>query len=222
MKRWISCFIILVIVMSTCSTALAEEFEVRNGIRFGMTVSEVKLAEGNQHLLRSDWKKEKYNNSLRYWYLTLAGIDGSSLKYTFDLESDLLCEIVYSFEADTTNNSQQHVMNQLSALYTDLLAKYGEPLHNCDGDYFASCTDEFATRIQSLQTSSSSKLLAYVEWLVPYDSYWVVIDLVGYGTGYPRIDSYHYFLAYKIVSNETVMELLLLEYDREVQRDNDL
>lgn len=212
-----SAYSIILCLILFCSLAYAEVFSVRNNICFGMSVDEVKAAEGNLDILRWDWTGEKYHNSLEYWYLPIAGIEGSSLEYKFDLESDLLYEIVYAFETNEAEKEKKHVLEQMIYLYNYLTDKYGEPLHDGDGGLFPSCTDEFSMHIGSVKTGICT-ISAYAEWLIPYEDYWVVVDLVTYGTGYPKIDSYQVFLAYKQVSNEIVDRALQDYNDEQVER----
>ena len=132
MKKYLVLVLGLILVLSICCFACAEEdysylnpncpFEIRNGIRFGMTVDAVNTLENNQ--LQEDIAISTYDEMYDTTWSTevaLGGLDGYELNYHF--KNDSLVAIEYFFKypkAYSQKNYREYSMNDIFNLQSYL------------------------------------------------------------------------------------------------------
>lgn len=197
MKKIIS--LLLVIACFVSGSALAEtdikiiddEFEIRSGIRYGMTIAEAKEIEDKNGIECEDM--EYSTGEITYVNISIAGIPNSRLSfygngfdvdkyfdYILNNESPMeyveeyinttpLAMIEYDFGGKGTADQAKAVF---SIMNESLTSKYGEPF-----------TTDFNSRL-SIETVNSfldkyNDLDAFSEWLVKYQDCYVLISLTA-------------------------------------------
>lgn len=199
---------ICIIIILCCSHAKgyveSERFSIRNGITFGLSIEEVKSIEeknGNANLLRID-----NEDLINYWYLNIAGYEGCSVDYRFS--NNALYEIDYCFSADGRNYTQTYALNTVKDLYISLQKKYGDAGHNGDGIVYSIISDVFGYTVYD--KTGMHKLVAYAEWLLPYESDYMVIDLYvdSFGSTFSKTKTYTAYLNYRMVDKEKMEEII--------------
>ena len=119
----ILCLIMLVIALSPCQFALAEEFSVRGGIKFGMTKDEVIHLETDNGTPRDKLKIDDEENKISYGNIEVANIPGSFGYYYF--EDDKLFRITYTLRGhgdyistlDTVSEDYENIDSYLTSTY---------------------------------------------------------------------------------------------------------
>jgi len=129
MKKAVSIFLVLTILMASIWGASAEEFTIHSGTTFNMTIDEVIEAEktaGFSPKRESGGSKETFyfckgKHSDEYVYVKgqIAGQQDSRIIYHFDNETGILNAAVYTFYYSGTKVYQ--------TLRNTLINKYGEP-----------------------------------------------------------------------------------------------
>lgn len=198
MKRIIA--LLLVIACFVSGSALAEtdikiiddEFEIRSGIRYGMTMAEAKEIEDKNGVECSNM--EYSTGGITYENISIAGIPNSWLRFSgngFDYEKYFdyilndespmeyleeyintapLAMIEYNFGGIGTADQAKAVFSIMNG---SLISKYGEPF-----------TTDFNSRLSIETTSFLDKyndLDAFSEWLVKYQDCYVLISLIANG-----------------------------------------
>ena len=151
MKKAISFFIIItMLVICSIGNSFADDFSVRNGIQFGMSVDEVKqieksngMPDDNIYLDGLDYLKTCYQ--VGYKNTSVAGVNNIDVIYTFNKDTKILEHIKYQLGVDSTEEANS-AYNSMAKSLTD---KYGEPRH----------------------TDTAS----YNEWIVDFDDYSIII-----------------------------------------------
>lgn len=195
MKKLISILLILsIITVGIVGNALADDFSVRNGIHFGMTVDEVKALEKNNGVAEEDIYLDKFNGDYYCVGLntSIAGIDDSRLLYQFDPETNLLVEFRYML--GPYKISKDLAWEYFQTVLQSLMDKYGEPLHSSttDGAIFPIVSE-------TMQGAALDFNVTYYEWLVDFGDYYILIDAYNGDSGYGSTGSY---VGYKYVSKE--------------------
>ena len=173
MKKAISILLVLSVIICGIGSAIAEDFSVRNGIQFGMSVDEVKKIEKDNGLDDNDMYLDGLSNDGTWYqvaYITsIAGIEDSRVIYKFDKDSKKLAAIDYNLGS---NLDDETALSLLLLMKQNLADKYGEPIHSSytDGTVFPIVSDILMTA-QSLLAGTE-----YYEWLVKHEDYYVLID----------------------------------------------
>ena len=218
MKQIISILLTAILLLGCCVSALAEEFQLRNGIMFGDTLEAVKSKET---LTIQSSSVDKTNN---VWFDgKIAGMDGS-VRFDFDEETGKLTEMLYSFKTRSTKDS---VDSEYSTLYQSLVRKYGNPLGNTGGNMHLITGEaiESAATIIALYMiiGGTGDFRDYDEWIVDCGSYNVKIDLISY---YYRTKDYDYTygnkLSYHYYTNEDYLSAIQDKLNENAAIDNDL
>lgn len=190
MKKTITIFLIFsVLLTSMFGGAFAQEFTVRNGICFGMSIEEVKQNEEGKPFepLPEDYNYEQEEifydegeNQLYYMgFKSIAGIsseayDGANIIYKF--LADKLYYIEYRFNV----YSETNVSNSYVELRKNLIDKYGEP-YNSEVNHISKVSTECIQRM--LAVPDFYTIVQVDEWLAAYENYYVVIDEVVWSDG---------------------------------------
>ena len=163
MKRLYLLFLVIVL-LCTVGMATADSFTMRNGIQFGMTVSEVNKLET---MPRS---KKTISSVYFYGYGKIAGIKNSGVEYHFEKKKLKGVEIHFD---DLHKKSKYAVIQDYSDINALLQGKYGEPIGNKNGHSSALRGYEFET---FMQYYTLWKSMDYEEWLLQIDGGYVKID----------------------------------------------
>ena len=112
MKRVTSLVLVCILLFGCLSGAIAEDFQLRNGIQFGDDLETVKSKET---LTIQDGSTDKTN---KVWFDgKIAGIEGS-VRYDFDEETGKLIEMLYIFDETTSKDT---VDSNYTTLYHTIL-----------------------------------------------------------------------------------------------------
>lgn len=215
MKKLISLLIAMIITVGSMSvfaetTVMEDDFSIRNGIKFGMTVEEVREIEEGE-VSGNTVEVEIYNSSLMgtvkkvgYHKESIAGIpctgNGENLMYYFNINSGLLEEIGYWYGYYDSASGKEYY----NELYNLMCEKYGNPLHDNDGKLFDIITNAFVNYFLFSSGGSSPKI-RYAEWLKEFNDTWVVVDVVlnEMTAGKPEL-----VVGYRSVSKEEMTKLV--------------
>ena len=237
MKKAISILLTLAVLMlCTANIALADDFSVRNGIHFGMTVDEVKATEqengvlaenihyeGNpsselstDFIMSSEFEALLESNQpidvnpdgsyqITYTGISVAGVENSNIIYSFTKVPRSLEEIQYSFETNEDDSNADSIFARIAQSMTE---KYGNSVHSSETDniIFPLCSTALKSSLDTVSFGWSSPI-KYNEWLLDYDSYYVIIDETRYSE---KIGSKLYQrceLSYKYISGEEIEAL---------------
>ena len=211
-------FVALIVSLSTLliSCANTEEFSLRNDIHFGDSVETVKEKE----TMDIDYVSEY---TVRSEYGTIAGIDDSYVKYSFD--DDKLFEIFYVLGITLDKNNLEDNYN---TIYDSLVKKYGKPLYSNseNGQYIIQTsvfdTVEYALHVYPNESNTFNHLLDYKEWVIKCNGYNVKIDLSGqyYGKD-DEICGIGLSVGYKMFTNED-LEIATKEKEEQEKEEQEL
>lgn len=227
MKKLISFILAITLALSmVAAMAEEEEFSVRNGIKFGMTPDEVKAIEAELGSpLKSEDSDPVYKGTdytLDYWYVPVAGYEGTAIYYYF--KDNALFEIVYHFNANSElSTTKDGALKIARDIYQGLADKYGEADEDGSGIYYDVPSYEFR---RALTAPYDLEIAAYSEWLKKIKDGYLTIDLFVRGDGYPKIDRYTTTLAYHKSTTEEVESKIesekQAEEEKQKQRNSDL
>lgn len=207
MKKVITVLLVLSIIICGIGSAMAEDFSVRNGVKFGMTEEEVlkiEIENGTTHYESKDLGTKFHY--LDCFQLSIAGFDKSGIWYIFNKKTNKLDDIEYFF----LNTS---VFSELADM---LREKYGEPLNSSftngkvweSPSYRMSCAVKYPQKLQ------------YYEWIVPFDDCYTLIDVMYYVEyEYGIVLDPHLFITYKYLEKSEVEKLI---NQQEEEKDRDL
>lgn len=191
MKR-ITALTLAIVVVFVCCTANAEsvydkEFSIRNGIKYGISMDEIKNIEiqnGNMILNVDELGVEQFfGNDVEFVVATELAGNASSVIYWAD-DNHVLKEFQYWIPYVS-----------YSTMEKSLVEKYGQPLTKNE-------KIPFQTRIMTLYENSSSaspKQTGYASWIVFYNDCCVVIEILGFDSVYVKN---HVNINYYLVSHE--------------------
>lgn len=171
MKKRILILVISILVLSIINSAIADEFTLRNGVKFGDSMDDVKSKET---LNLSSFSGDTF---LRYEG-TLAGISGGMLFYHFDSELKLN-DVEYRY----SGLLEREIKEYYPLLLQGLEDKYGAPLENKDGTMYPITTGALETidfYVALGKQRGDAGYDDYAEWVVDVDDYYVKIDLISY------------------------------------------
>jgi len=231
MKRFLA-FALTVALLLNASFSLAEgsfskqegDFSLRNGLRFGMSVEEVRSLEKDYGTStdgtinppeRENLNPTGYLKMLKYWPVTMMDCSNGALHFYFD-SNDKLMSIGYEFNAGTANSpSYSTVFSEMKTLLNN---KYGTPCN--DNDFMSPelttsmLSDDIISYTLMHSEGSRPSFRALNQWIVEYDDYYVLIDLysVTWFSDLPT-DTY---LGYRVLSPEELTEIL-----KKIESEND-
>lgn len=185
MKKRIMALVLVSVMLMVAQTALAEEFTVHAGVKFGETKEEVK----NKETLELD---EEADTKLTYKG-TVANINNSSIEYYFNDEG-YLNDVLYSFPTSTTRDT---ISTRFDTIESGLVRKYGKSLGNSGGDFYIITGPAFDNAVAFIALmmwlDGTGDVVDYGEWIVPNEEDNVKIDLIAYYTRDSKYN-YNYFL----------------------------
>lgn len=197
MKKFISVFLVAILLLSV-TTAFAEDFSLRNGIKFGDSPETVKGKEtleyndssksedmiiGDWNLFHIIWGPAPYAERYRG---PILGVDAGNLVFFYD-ENNTLFEMLY--DVDLSKDGKLY-----DKLLSSLTEKYGTPMDNPKGEVF------FIT--SCVYKSKASYFTAHEEWLVPNGENYVKIELSNFVDG----DSKNIYLSYTNVNASDITD----------------
>ena len=187
-------------------TAIGEDFSVRNGISFGMTLDEVNAIETQNGLpsgdIILDYGDAGLYDLLRYNPSEIMGIPTNngevSLLYRFRIsDSHKLYEVAYFY-----GDMKDQIDTYYSTLKENFVTTYGIPLHDNDGKFFDVRSIMFNMRVNADKTFGTNYLGKYCQWLIQYNDYYVDIDLFTENyQGEKRL-----YVGYRALSEDEVKE----------------
>ena len=197
MKRFMSMLVSLILLVSCFSNAFAaEDFTLRNGIKFGDTKEEVLTKETT--LTRESEDSFTFEGKI-------AGYSGAQCQFCFYNNDGKLTDMVYKFDQDVCTSRE--IMNDVyKKLYDSLNRQYGTPLGITGGNCYLITGEAFdnyaiCSLVSQEYEDCSANYAGYDEWVVDCDGYHVKIDLISYYFGFSKYDlycyrvdlSYHYY-----------------------------
>lgn len=127
MKR-LGCLFLVMILVATTASALAEQFTLHSGVMFGMTKDEVRQVEKDAGFDVEEVKMDKmYRRNCQEIHLDkaisvsgqIAGVSGANIMYHFDEEGQL--------DSAVYNLGQANSYGAYTPIRESLIQKYGEP-----------------------------------------------------------------------------------------------
>ena len=224
MKKYVSCVLALAIILSCTSISYAEEFSIRNGIQFGMSIEQVRsIEEKNGSPKYEDVKDYDSKHYPGYSVLKIAtasigGIDTSSygkIVYCFDKNKHLDC-IVYEFGTHFPKASADEKYVKIKKTMEE---KYGKSID--EGTYLVKTPVYYRW---DWYKSMYGRLYHNNQWVIRFENYYVVIDLVELamaGGTANNLNSVQVILEYKIVDAQTINDLLQNIVDDETRREEE-
>lgn len=194
MRRWFTLVLTCVLLLGCMPAMAAEEFTLRNGIKFGDTMDEVRAKE------TLEFKESSSESRLITVDGTVAGISGVSVEYFFD-DDKKLKQVSWSLSASSLVDSSD---SDYTKLYKAFVSKYGTPLGYDNGDCYIITGSALtgAALISYLYNSMDTgvgDLRDYAEWDYEYtNTDHVKIELVQYyyGSSYST-RQFHISVCYK-------------------------
>ncbi len=216
MKKLLGCLLIIVLSLLLVS-ASAEEFSLRNGVKFGMTENEVIQTE-NIGFEDADWSKYTSLKAIRSEEpLTLAGADGT-IVYFFDKNEGLVACFYRHNGMSLFGNIINDSDNQ--AVIDKLTEKYGQPIGK-DSDFVAIGNYIDAVDYYNEQYFDAPYDLTFYQWLSPIDNGYV--DIMFLYTRYREGGSPDSrTITYTFRTNEEVEAVLDQIQQKEDSLNNDL
>lgn len=187
MKKMLCLVISLVVILSSVS-ALAEEFTLHSGVKFGMTREEVTAAE------KANGFRTQENSS----YDTLdvegfiAGYDNSEIMYSF--KDNSMTSVHYHFG--------QNDDKVFPAVKATLISKYGEPIYE-DIDGYIDFSIHGRTVLDTWEEFSGylkCSVIGFSQWLYPIEGGYVDIMLMDFYID--MMDRDYNVLSYSFVTEE--------------------
>ena len=232
MKKAFCLLLILMLVGTTlCCTAESstkDEFSIRNGIHFGMTVDEVKEIEKGKPFepLPEDYNYEQEeifydegDDHITYMgFKSIAGIraesyDGGNIIYRFI--NGFLDNIEYRFKVWSDNK----IVESYVEVWENLTKKYGDPFNSDVASVSEICT---RSTKEMIGIPDFYHIVQIDEWLKEYDDYYVVIDEVIWTDGRKNNLELSYDLITVDEMNSIKAESMQEEEEKAKEIDNDL
>ena len=218
MKRFMSMLVSLILLVSCFSNAFAaEDFTLRNGIKFGDTMEEIVTKETT--LTRDSDDSTCFKGKI-------AGYSDAECWFEFDDDSKLY-DMEYIFNSNICT-SKDEMNNVYKKLYDSLKRQYGTPLGYTGGSCYlitGSAVDSmgFTVYLLGALDGYSGDYTDYDEWIVDCDGYHVKIDLISY---YYRNSDYDYYyrvaLSYHHYTDEDYDAALHEKQGEQQEVDDDL
>lgn len=226
MKRLLCVFFVLMILLSACPWAYADdEFTLRDGILFGDTIEDIdskisslkKVSSCKQYdylYCEETWKKQafkKYPDNATWYNGTILGWPNMDCGFFF--QDDKLVGMDYSFPF--TSYSSDAAVACYKDIRDSLIKKYGDALNISEGYSFILTGPAFERKnrisyLSAWEYSSKVEEIDSKEWFIEKDSFYVKIDLVIYT--YSKKSVYDIFidLSYQMFTPE--------EYEAAIQK----
>ena len=227
MKKLITACLCLIVLISFINSCLAEDFSIRNGIHFGMTIDEVKKCERDNGLPDSSiyFESDNYGIIDKYYCIgyetEIAGIYDSRLFYYFDLDTKKLREIQY--ELGSEYQSEKTATSNFTDISTSLNSKYGLPEYSSvlySGSLYVIQTQNF---LKAIFMSKDPGDVAFHEWLIDYGNYYVLIDSTYYVTDANRhVTGVGYRCVTKEEEKQAIQDKTDYDNNKKQKKDNDL
>ena len=212
------CLLLALLLCLTSVSALADEFQLRDGIFFGDSLDTVK---GKVSLVIEDGSRDKDN---KVWFDgTVTGRDCAT-RFDFNETTGGLTDMMYSFGHDDAATQDEHYQS----LFDGLVRKYGEPLANTDGaiDLITGISfDHFATLVNLYKEmlKGGGSYTRYNEWIVNCGAYSVKIDMISFY--YHAADRDNYYttdLSYHYYTPDDLEQVVRENQQQQSEFDNDL
>lgn len=223
MKRSICLFLIVALMAMSISFASAEdyavfneEFSIRDGIKYGMSLAEVKEVEksnGNGQYASEAQQLDNGGRDIDYDGLSVAGVSNSYVRYTFD-SNDRLYDIGYGLgDIDVSYSSAKKVYDEMRQNLED---KYGKPINDSD-DIF----DIYSNQMQNMLFMASFFNVTgeFCQWIAQYNDCWCVIDLMVFNDS---MSSNFCYIGYRLVSYEEMAEYVSTSVAAAEEKSNEL
>ncbi len=214
-KKVFSILIILLVFMSSIvGSALADDFSVRNNIRFGDTKEEVKAKES----------LPISNEAEKYFIVegTVASVDNSTVLYSFN--DGKLCNVKIDFGVHIGKSEQ--AISAYKTVFDALSSKYGEP-YSVDGNEFyivyGFAVSQYLSAVDGLSSlgiNMKNALQNKSEWILRLDDINVKIDLVRFAVN--GGSSSDVVLSYKAFTDEEEQNAIESENAKNANIQNDL
>ncbi len=238
MKKLISIIVALLLVFFT-TTAMAEEFTLRNGIAFGDSMETVlaketlevdDIEDGSDEGTSTDTEDDdsEDESELPYYFTTcegtVAGIENSYIKYNFDANKTLR-EVIYYFESYSSKDTSD---SDYESINDGLIRKYGSPLGYSNGDCYIFSGAALESAVISAYIFSDlldgyGDIRDYDEWDVETGDYHVKIEQVQfyYGSSYSDI-KYAHQMSYTYFTDDDLQAEKDAKRESQEAVDNDL
>ena len=199
MKIRITIAVFIASLMVSAMPVLADDFELRNGIMFGDSISDVQ----NKETLKTERKTEDDETVLSTPDGgTIAGIDDSKVYYTFNEDNELYDMRYYFYE------------DAFDKISDGLVRKYEDPV----ADGIDDSEEILLTRTSALTAAAklnsmygmlgdNMEILGFSQWIVDCEDYSVKIDLIEmnfYNSSKPY--DYYTLVGYRKVTDEEIAE----------------
>ncbi len=173
MKKIVA-LIVCIILIASWAVCTAEDFIIHSGTTFGDSIDDVKKKE--------TFELDSGGSSYKLSYKgNIAGYDGVVIDYYFDLNNDGKLYDAHYEMANTYHMSYKkkdvlEIFNHLDELLT---IKYGKKISEKDSAYVYLKGFYFKAQIEQLNSFryKESRRIEVNSWVVPYDGYYVKIDL---------------------------------------------
>ena len=188
-------FLFLMAMMLLCSTASAEDFTLRNGIKFSDSMSDVISKET---LGISSSTEKGFSDTPRVVITNkgeIAGIINSHIEYYFDSNNQL--KMVFYIFPDVPASLEHINIDYFNSINDALMSKYGEPRsQNPDDAFILTSINYNSASILTKMTSSTGGYGVfehYAEWIVNCGEYKVKIEHIEFcmGKSYSEAESSH-------------------------------
>lgn len=174
MKRLVCLMLVMVMFAGMGVFALADDFQLRNGILFG---DSEEVVRNKETLEIGEYSSSERDDGTKYIYShdgMIAGFDDADVKYFF--KDNEMYDMEYCFYTDKENYKTIY-----DTLYKNLSKKYGNPIKALDDGHF------IKTEVQNVDNYLLLALAAYDtgiadlsdvdEWVVKCDDYYVKIEM---------------------------------------------
>ena len=187
MKKSILCILLIAsLIVSSSGLVLADSsFTMRNGVQFGMKLSQIEKLETFKRI------KGTLDSIYAYGYGTVSGIKDSSVEYHFD-RSGGLKSLEIDFSGANTKRSKIAIQGEYERISSQLKEKYGTPLGNTNGKAHYLRGNEFSSFVGNYNVwAMVGAKVVYEEWLIEQNTGSIKIDHLYCGSSH--ILEYTYF-----------------------------
>lgn len=224
MKR-LGCLFLIMILALISASALAEQFTLRDGIQFGMSIDEIKKIEQE-----AGYEVEEsfgyHDGSDDDVYLTLevdnlAGI-GGSVDYHFSVANKGLNACTYCFSSNVGDGYEDKDVVNLINAYSD---KYGDTV--ATGDGFVDIPGEATDAVDSYAFIGNSlvgrgiELKNYCQWIYSLDD-GDAVDIMLLECYMPILDTSEVYVSYSYRSPSEMQAVYDMVQEKQAAVDSDV
>ena len=203
--------------LGTPVTGTLDSFELRNGIQFLMTDTDIRAKES---LELDDTMYSRNKNHLNI-YGALAGVDNAIGEYIFNNEWRLV-SFLYMFDGTVSNPKPRDLVQyEYNEVEDTLVKKYGNKLEGIS----AITSDGLLDDLDTIQDQKYGELLNLSERLLKINSGgYVKIEHWAYSISLPNIDSdmTSHIVQYTYYTDDYVDSIFTAVKNEENQKNNDL